>query len=69
MHIIIKDGLITTVRPNIKSYFHLWVATITHSLLTFLDLVDIIGQKRGFIEAASLVHALLSRGIELDHHG
>lgn len=69
LHIIVKDSLIAAVRTNIQSNFHLWVAAITHSLLAFLNLVDVVGEKGGLIEAASLVHALLSRGVELHHHG
>ena len=51
LHVIIKDSLITPVRPNIESHFHLWVAAITHTLidLAFLNIADIIRQKSRFV--------------------
>ena len=69
LHVIIKDSLITPVRANIESHFHLRVAAITHTLIAFLNIADIIRQESRFVQATSLVHAFLSRGVELDHHG
>lgn len=42
LHIIVKDGSITSIRAYIQSDFHLRIAAITDPLLTFLNLIDII---------------------------
>ena len=68
LHVVIMNATVSEVSAYINVHFHLWISAIGQRVHMWSWMRHIVWKQRTFVEISSLVNALFSGRIELDHH-